>query len=912
MSRLVPNQLTNGFSSRSSRFPSSPSPTSTSQQFPCSSSCWYSSVRLDRQQGHQSLPPIPLFKLASLQLTRKYTVAQIYPSTSPSPNLERDPNAPGLVEIDNKPTPIRFSDLANDRVENWTSGAYADIPFRPDFTLFEPIETIDDSVQGELRDDLCNQLKSRVDASLSDRLANLIRGDPSAAEQLKSELVNNGIHLAANPLITSHCFDLLFKHQNIGSYIDWLPLVAPAHFQRTTNLPSQQPPISTAEAHLNQIIKLAPNGFSFVSRFMEILVSKHCVSRHLNFAVIRHLVRTQEPGEAIALTRQILGFANERSYSPELIRSSQDFLVLQLANQGYLFDALELCYKNLEHRRSESGSNVPRAYPLMYQVLADQLVSRIEKDTSQSSHRWSTQLKRVISHWRVDHQDSLSLWLTPRTLKHLETNNVPSLTKQISKKYVKLFRNAVAVNPDVCHQFSHEKLSRFTAYFRSLFDEHYHPKFVKAAQLANLIHQILPLRNSFQILQENLKLLEVFPSPKTEEQFFKHLILGSPPWLETTSGQPIGGKVGIPHHVQFEERSDILFLWAHSWMIFYHRSGSPHRAIEIFLDYFIPIGCDVDLMNRIRYGRHGCDAPSQRYLKSTSPTSRGGKYHKLVHPTTGVLTVLYDSVLSICPPKLMPALFDSFLSQHFHRPSESSTISNLSASSRKRLEPNFGSFRPFVRAFLKAKDVDGALNVLKSMHLNLHLLVNGMTFQDEGGWIDLLEWCAMHSSGPKPKEFDPHYHWGAQRKRKIKGWDGKMKEELVYLVLKKFFSFKFALTYHARSCSSSIDPNFFEPSRGFHESRGIAGDSDWDEESPSKVESIQDLRIFRTENPSIEDRLDFLVIDRNSPNIHQPVFSHISSNFPSLKLLSKIKFGFYLAKNSKGLKTMNDLITIYK
>ncbi|KNZ49765.1 hypothetical protein VP01_47g3 [Puccinia sorghi] len=825
--------------------------------------------------------------------SRNYSVVEMYPPTS-SLSLEAA-SAPGRVASEPQPVFGAAIDLAHEKVENWTSRAYADVPFRPDFTLFEPVEPLD-NICHEKKTHHRNvlDLKSRLDTSLSDRLVYLIRDDPDAAEQLRSEIIKNGITLPINIQITSYCFDFLFEAQNISSYLEWLPLVAPCHLQQVSSLDTR-PPISISEVHLNHILKSAPLELSSILKFLEILIVKECYSRYLGFAVIKHLVRTQTPATTISATEKIFSAIKKHSSSAELVKSSYDFLVVQLANQGHLSDALQMLHTPPQQSGASTNSGIARTYPLVYKALADQLISRIKDDSAQST--WSDELDKLISRWRADDKPSLSAWLAKKSLC-LKSLNLPPLTKQISRKYVRAFSNANAINPEVCHQISSEKLHQFTSYFRSLFDQNEHPKFVKAAQLANEIHQILPLRHSFQILRENLQKDRVGHYEGTEEQIIKSFVLE--PRVPLVDKIMDKTTARMCPKFTFETRSDIVFLWAHSWMIFYHRSGQPRRAIQIFLDYFIPIGCDVKLLHRVRWGPNKNDTQSRARSDEFMSHTNCEKYQKLIHPSVGVLTVLYDSILSICPPKLIPIVFDSFLAQHFHR---SSDLSSLTESRlKRRLEPNMGSFRPFVRAHLKAKDVDGALKVLESMHTHLDKLGDGSTAgQDEGGWIDLLEWCAINSPGPQPKTFDPSYQWGDQRKRKIKGWDGKMKEELIYLVLQKFFFFKLHSSPHIRSKGWHHPGNFFENSQASRDLEDGSNDS-------TIGKKIQELKIFRIKNASIESKLNFLV-DDHPTTAHR---SFLSSSFPSLKLISKLKFAFYLSKNSNGLKVVNQLSNIYK
>ncbi|KAI9606742.1 hypothetical protein H4Q26_006279 [Puccinia striiformis f. sp. tritici PST-130] len=159
---------------------------------------------------------------------------------------------------------------------------------------------------------------------------------------------------------------------------------------------------------------------------------------NLNFRIIRHLVRTQNPTTTVSAIETICSTVKKLPSPGELIKSSYDFLVVQLANQGHLSEA----------------------------VLAEQLVSRIKDESLQSRQHWSDMLDNLISRWRVDHKPSLNTWL--------------------------------AKESDVSSDL-HRETEHFTSYFRSLFDQNDHPKFVKAAQLANEIHQILPLRNSLEI-----------------------------------------------------------------------------------------------------------------------------------------------------------------------------------------------------------------------------------------------------------------------------------------------------------------------------------------------------------------------------------------------------------------------------
>ncbi|PLW16285.1 hypothetical protein PCASD_24396, partial [Puccinia coronata f. sp. avenae] len=858
---------------------------------------------LSRNRGIRSLKQrkeIPqTSRRRALNSSRNYSVVEIYPTAASSLSLETHSSAPAHLTNESIPHHASETDLAHEKVENWSSRAYAHLPFRPDFTLFEPVEaTADNTSRNKTHDHNVLDLKSRLDTSLSKRLVYLIRDDLNAAEQLRTEIIKNGINLPMNLQITSHCFDLLFQANNISAYLDWLPLVAACHLQQASSL-DVRPPIPICELHLNHILKVTPLELPSILKFVEILIAKECYSRHLGFAVIKHLVRTQTSATTISMTRKICSMIKQQASSVESIKSCYDFLVVQLANQGHLTEALQILYSPSQQTDIDRTSGLPKSYPLTYQVLADQLVARIKSESSSSSQHWSRELDQLVSRWCAVHQPSLRAWRArnPQCLKSL---NLPSLTKQISKKYARVFNNASAVNPQVCQQISSEKLDQFTSYFRSLFCQNDHPKFVKAAQLANEIHQILPLRNSFQSLQANLELCGGSGHQEgTEEQIIKSFVLEPPAQFRFKSDLPISQiSTRMCPKIAFEMRSDIVFLWAHSWMIFYHRSGQPRRAIQIFLDYFIPIGCDVKLINQIRWGPNGDGSPSMKRsqeFKSSHTPANDPKYQKLIHPTLGVLTVLYDAILSICPPKLISVVFNSFLAHHFPQPSEIS--SRIPSTSQKRLAPNMGSFRPFVRAYLRAKDVDGALKILESMHTHLDKLVDKKRgIQDEGGWIDLLEWCAVHSAGPQPKVFDPNYQWGAQRKRKINGWDGKMKEELIYLILQKFFLLKFTSAPLSNHHPHHSGGSFLEestPNSDTHAGSWCGGNSQMDR-------LLAGLKIFHIKNPVIESKLAFLDHQKLPPSILSSTLS--LGCFPTLKLMTKLKFGFYLAKNSNGLK----------
>ncbi|PLW21344.1 hypothetical protein PCANC_21951 [Puccinia coronata f. sp. avenae] len=122
------------------------------------------------------------------------------------------------------------------QVKNWTSGAYAHLPFRPNLTLFEPVEaTADNTSRTKAHDHNVLDLKSRLDTSLFERLVYLIPDDRNAAEQLRTEIIENGINLPMNLQITSHCFDLLFQANNIPSCLGWLPLVAACHLEQASS-----------------------------------------------------------------------------------------------------------------------------------------------------------------------------------------------------------------------------------------------------------------------------------------------------------------------------------------------------------------------------------------------------------------------------------------------------------------------------------------------------------------------------------------------------------------------------------------------------------------------------------------------------------------------------------------------------
>ncbi|KAI9614900.1 hypothetical protein H4Q26_009298 [Puccinia striiformis f. sp. tritici PST-130] len=533
--------------------------------------------------------------------SRHYSIVKIHLAP---PSLGLEPNSSVDTSMA-QPGSSEEPDLAHDKVENWTSRVHANQPFQPDFTLFEPIEPLSASTAP------VQDLKSRIDSSLSDRLVYLIQNDPEAAEQLRSEIIKSAINLPTNLQITSHSFDLLFRENNIRSYLEWLPLVAPHHLQQASSL-DIRPPISISEVHLNHILKSSPNDLALIVKFLEILVAKDCYSRHLAFTVIRHLVRTQNPTTTVSAIEKICSTVRKLPSPSELIKSSYDFLVVQLANQGHLAEAIQVFSASSQEPKCSSN----KAFPLTYQVLADQLVSRIRDESVQSRQNWSDMLDSLISRWRVDHNHSLDtgvncIWLA-RKSEYLKPLNLlpPSLTKQISKKYAKLFSKASSVNPEVCYQIYVEKLGHFTSYFRSLFNQNDHPKFVKAAQLANKIHQILPLRNSLENILEKLHQSGTEQYVGTDEQIIKSFVLEPPHVLCDKPGNQDGDRN--------------------------------------FLEYFIPIGCDVKLLNQIRWGPKHSDSSSihnrsrESHESSTvdHPLSeqQERKYQKLIHPTVGVLT----------------------------------------------------------------------------------------------------------------------------------------------------------------------------------------------------------------------------------------------------------------------------------
>ncbi|KAI9612687.1 hypothetical protein H4Q26_007844 [Puccinia striiformis f. sp. tritici PST-130] len=139
-----------------------------------------------------------------------------------------------------------------------------------------------------------------------------------------------------------------------------------------------------------------------------------------------------------------------------------------------------------------------------------------------------------------------------------------------------------------------EKLGHFTSYFRSLFNQNDHPKFVKAAQLANKIHQILPLRNSLENILEKLHQSGTEQYVGTDEQIIKSFVLEPP-------------------HVLCDKP-----------------------------------GCDVKLLNQIRWGpKHSDSSSIHNRLRESHESStvdhplseqQERKYQKLIHPTVGVLT----------------------------------------------------------------------------------------------------------------------------------------------------------------------------------------------------------------------------------------------------------------------------------
>jgi len=130
-------------------------------------------------------------------------------------------------------------DLAHEKLANWTLRTNTDVPFWPDFTLFEPVEPIDIiSHKQKTHHHNVLDLKSRQDTSLSDRLVYLIRYNPDAAEQLRSGSIQNGITLPINIQITSYCFPL-------------------CDLQHVNSL-DIRPHILISKVHLNHILKSSP------------------------------------------------------------------------------------------------------------------------------------------------------------------------------------------------------------------------------------------------------------------------------------------------------------------------------------------------------------------------------------------------------------------------------------------------------------------------------------------------------------------------------------------------------------------------------------------------------------------------------------------------------------------------------
>ncbi|MBW0485495.1 hypothetical protein O181_025210 [Austropuccinia psidii MF-1] len=772
--------------------------------------------------------------------------------------------SPGQISPQKKSQIDQPPGLAYDKVENWTSQVYQHLPFEPDPNLFEKINPLESPSFNKLEEILALSQESPSNNQLCNRLVYLIDNDLHAADELKTEIIKNSINLPSNLQITNHCFNLLINHRDINGYLNWLPLVSSTCLDSSP----ENSTFSTSETHLNEILKLAPSDITPLLRFLTILTSKNCLNKQIALKSIRHLVRTQSPSKSIEIANKIffiskpsLGFSQQTDFL-------HDFFVLQLANQGYLSEALQLLFSNPQEPGSQVDLTKNTISPLTYQVLADQLLTKIKHNSFQLNDPWSSQLDSLIAHWYKNHQPSLSAWLAPNKSNKCQNQVLPSLTKKISKQYLKFSTG----------NFSHssiKELFSFLARFKTLIDENQHPKFIKAAQLASELNQLFPLRESFSQLRKLLQTIYPQQGKETQEQFIKSLIFQNQ--LQVINSQPKSGTTIdnlMPSKYlsyDFKTRPDVTLLWAHSWMIYYQRSGQPRQAIEIFLDYFIPLGCDLKLVGKILTRR------SDGFSDSSNPMSfpRNPKHQQLIHPTTGVLTVLYDSILSICPPKLLNLVFQSFLTQHY--PSSQSLNNSFTNQSHPtisinhvhRLRPNFTSFRPFVRTYLKNKDVESSLEVLKEMHSAC--LPNQII--DEGGWIDLLEWCAIHSAGPKSKSEANLSGWGSQRKRKIKGWDGQMKEKLIYLVLRHFLK--------ANSIKLINQTDFLEI-----------------QSSNDPVNLLPNLR----EEAWMSNHSNFL----NSQSFKD--FCSYNNQFPTLKLLLKIKSGFNHSGNKRGTKFINRLI----
>lgn len=775
-------------------------------------------------------------------------------------------------------------DIASDNVEDWTSPKYAHLPFRPDFSLFEPLEQIDHVVlekENILDDSILNH---NTNVALCERLVDLIKTDLIAADELRLHISNHRIELPADQNIIQHCFGLLMRSKDVHGYLEWINIIPDSELQRMISKERD----SIFDQHLKQILCLIPSSFATIRRFFETLVLKGCLTNRLIRTTVSHLVRTQPPQSVLEFhydaVRKICDLSTNSS-NPDvflgLCTKLYNHTILQLANQRHLSEAIELV--------NESWNPVPdsppfrkKISPSTYRVLADQLLLLVADEQGSGRTDWSHHLERVLSSWNLSNPIGLESWLTSSD----SVSQLPSgsrLTHKVSRSYPQYLDQTATLLSDGTHRIQDlaDTTHRLVLYLKTVLSRGNHVKFVKSSHIANVIQKMLSLGGSFEEASRRCGYCGLH---EDEEQYLKSLVFDDDQlrlFLNKvhTTGESLEfeNQLLLPISVKFQ--SDVILLWAHSWMIYYQRNKQYARVIDIFLQYFIPLGVDREILNPSR-----SEAASSSIDIDIQTSSV-----PLIHPTTGVLTVLYDSILHTRPTKSASSILRSFLRQI--PPSSTSNsyrtagtvLENAGLSSTQigssirsnRLQPNSASFQPFIRAFLRVGDVEKALNLLIEMQQYICVSSNELN-PEEGVWIDLLEWCASQSAGPMTGcTSRGDRNWGLNRKRKRLGWSGEMKERLVYSVLERFVQ-------QDQRINRPI-PDMYQPSSSINPSNLIP-------------------KLYSQHSHFIDFYLDQL----HWHTLHKKDLG--SSSYLGLKLLKRIQAGFQVCGNRRGTKILDRLL----
>ncbi|KAH9822594.1 hypothetical protein DFH28DRAFT_949173 [Melampsora americana] len=772
-------------------------------------------------------------------------------------------------------------DIASDKVEDWTSQKYAHLPFLPDFSLFEPLEQIDNLVtrkESILTDSILNH---NTNVALCERLVYLIETDLVAAEELRLHISNHHIALPAHQNIIQHCFGLLMHSKDVQGYLEWINIIPDSELQRLVSKERD----SIFDQHLKQILSLIPSSLTTIQQFFETLMLKGCLTNRLIRTTVSHLVRSQSPQTVLEFYYEAVRKMCDQSADlsePDrflgLCTKLFNHTILQLANQRHLSEAMKLV-NEFWNPGPESPVFRKRLSPSTYRVLADQLLSRVADEQGSKRDNWSEHLERIFSSWNLSDPIGLESWLSSSENLSKLPHGSP-LTHKVSRSHSPYLDQTVSSLCDGTNRTRNlgDTTHRLVLYLRTVLSHGNHVKFVKSSHIANVIQKMVSLGGSFEEASRKYGYCEPH---ENEEQYLRSLVFDHAKlqlFLNKvhSAGQSLEfeDQLLLPMSTKF--RSDLILLWAHTWMIYYQRNKQYARVIEIFLQYFIPLGVDCEMLKKSQ-----ADGSIKLDIQTTSVP--------LIHPTTGVLTVLYDSILHTQPSKSASSILSSFL-QHIS-PSSTSTSDQPEGSTARgieslvvshRLKPNSASFQPFMRAFLRVGDVERALNVLIEMQRSICIRSEDDLNSEEGGpWIDLLEWCASQSGGRINS--NDRSNWGIDRKRKRLGWNGEMKERLVYSVLERLI--REEEVERNGNLKDRIEPHLVLSSS-----------------SNSMINPISLIpKLYLKHSDLIDDWLHEL---RSSTTLKKKGFC-LKLN---LKLLHRIRSGFRSCGNRRGRKVMERLI----